>query len=244
MANKSELFETKVIRQHLSEQVAARIQKLITSGQLQVDDRLPSSHDLAHQMGVSRTVIREAIKVLEEKGLVRTVAGSGTYASNVDSNTVSESISLLIQQKGSSFEHFYELRRILEVGIVDLAVARAIPQDICALERAVERMAEFAAQARANPDFFENFVQSDLEFHTLLAKATHNPLLMVVQELVPEQLIGFIRLTAQGAGAVERTLVDHQNMLEALKAGDAQTCQELMADHIDRGMNELKQSNG
>jgi DNA-binding FadR family transcriptional regulator len=207
VTDKAQLFETKVTRQPLSEQVASRIQNLIVSGQLQVDDRLPSSHELAQRMGVSRTVIREAVKRLEEKGLVRTIAGSGTYASKVDARSVSESFSLLIQQRGSSFEHFYELRRIVEVGIV------------------------------------EHFVQADLEFHTLLARATHNPLLLAVHQLVPEQLVGFIGLTTHAEGAVETAIVHHRAMLEALKSGDVGACQQQMREHIDTGMSQLNQMN-
>jgi GntR family transcriptional repressor for pyruvate dehydrogenase complex len=239
MARRQDLFDTTVTREHLSEQVATKIQDLITSGQLQIGDRLPSGQQMAQQMGVSRTVIREAIKTLEEKGLVRTVTGSGTYVSRVDPNTLSDSISLLIQQHGSSFEHFYEFRRILEVEIAALAAARATPEDVLSLERAVECTKEIAAQIQTDPDRSEDFVQADLEFHNLLARATHNPLLLVVQEVAPEQLLDFIRLTARAEGAVEKTLDDHERILGAVKTRDTKRCRQLMKEHIDRGMLEL-----
>ncbi|MCL5994634.1 MAG: FadR family transcriptional regulator [Chloroflexi bacterium] len=239
MTSRTGLFATKVTRERLSEQVAARIQDLITSGEIEVDDRLPSEHDLARQMGVSRTVIREAIKALEEKGLVRTVTGSGTYVSRVNADNMSESIGLFIEQNSSTFEDFYELRRILEVEIAALASDRATSQDIISLEKAVRRVEEIVAAGSATPDLLEDFVQADLEFHNLLAKATHNPLLLVIQELAPEQLLDFIRLTARAAEAVERTLSDHRKILEGVMNRDAQVCRRLMREHIDRGMQEL-----
>jgi len=81
-----------VKRTRLSEQIAEQIQQIIVQGHLQAGDRLPPERELAEQLGVSRTVVREATKVLEERGLVKIVTGSGTYATRVQPSVVSQSI--------------------------------------------------------------------------------------------------------------------------------------------------------
>ena len=81
-----------VKRERLSEQIAEQIQRNIIEGKLKQGDRLQPERDLAEQFGVSRTVIREATKVLQERGLVKVITGSGTYATRIKPAAVSQSI--------------------------------------------------------------------------------------------------------------------------------------------------------
>jgi GntR family transcriptional repressor for pyruvate dehydrogenase complex len=228
------LLDLKITRDRLYEQVVQQLQELIISGRLKPGDKLPPERQLAEQLGVSRTVIREAIKTLEQRGLVTVLTGSGTYVSQMDPRIVSESIGLLVQQSTSSFDHLNEVRRMLEIEITGLAAERAQPEDIEAMEEAVQEMEGAVANIRGHPDLLEDFVEADLAFHNALAKAAQNPLLPILLEPISDLLVEFRRLASSGPGAPEDALNYHHRILEYLKARDASTCRELMREHLEK----------
>lgn len=224
----------KITRERLYEQVVQQLQELVISGRLQPGDKLPPERQLAEQLGVSRTVIREAIKTLEQRGLVKVLTGSGTYVSQMDPRIVSESISLLVQQSTSSFDHLNEVRRMLEIEITGFAAERAQLEDIEAMEEAVQEMEDAVANMKGRPDLLEDFVEADLAFHDALAKAAQNPLLPILLDPISDLLVEFRRLASSGPGAPEDALNYHRKILKYLKARDVSTCRELMREHLEK----------
>src|SRR5256885_289889 len=106
----------------LYEQIVQQVEESILKGQLRPGDQLPAERDLAQRFGVSRTAVREAVKALQEKGLVEAFTGRGTFVTNGTSQAMRQSLDLIIkisQQEGSL--HLAELRRILEPEIAALA---------------------------------------------------------------------------------------------------------------------------
>jgi GntR family transcriptional repressor for pyruvate dehydrogenase complex len=227
-----ELSGLKVTRKCLYEQVVRHIQEMILRGELQPGDRLPPERQMAEQLGVSRTVIREAVKTLQQIGLVRVLTGSGIYVSRIEPEAVSESIGLLIRQSISSFDHLTEVRRMLETEIAALAAERASPEHIEAMEETIREMEDAAALAGDRSDWIERFVEADLAFHSALVEASQNPLLPVLLEPVTEQLLDFRRLTFSGLDSVQYSLDYHREILEAVKARDASACREAMREHL------------
>ena len=98
-----------VRRGRLSEQVAEQIQHIIVQGRLKEGDRLPPERDMAEKLGVSRAVIREATKVLQERGLVKVLTGNGTYVTRVEPEVVSQSIGLFVRGNKHSFRDLLEI---------------------------------------------------------------------------------------------------------------------------------------
>jgi GntR family transcriptional repressor for pyruvate dehydrogenase complex len=231
-AKEMKSFHLKITRERLYEQVVEQLQELIVSGGLQPGDRLPPERQLAEQLGVSRTVIREAIKTLEERGLVEVLTGSGTYVLQMDPGIVSESIGLLVQQYACSFDHLNEVRRMLQIEIAGLAAERAEPEDIEAMEEALQEMETAVANIRNHPDQLGDFVEADLNFHNALAEATQNPLLSVLLEPISDLLLEFRRLASSTPGALEDALSYHRKILEQVKARDASICREVMREHL------------
>ena len=176
--------------------------------------------------------IREAIKTLEERGLVKVLTGSGTYVSQMDPRIVSESIGLLVQQYASSFEYLNEIRRMLEIEIAGLAAKRAKSEDIEAMEKAVQEMETAVANIESHPDRFEDFVEADLAFHNALAEATQNPLLPILLESISDLLLEFRRLASSAPGAPEDALSYHRKILEQLKARNVPASREVMREHL------------
>ena len=195
---------------------------------------------MAEQLGVSRTVIREAVKTLQQIGLIKVLTGSGTYVSRIEPETISESIGLFIQQSTSSFDHLTEVRRILETETAALAAERASPEHIEAMEEVLRWMENAAALGDDHPDRIERFIESDLAFHNALVEAAQNPLLPLLLEPVTEQLLEFRRLTFSVPGGVQYSLSYHRKILEGVKARDASACREAMREHLENAQKALE----
>ncbi len=211
--------------EQLFKQVVQQIQDIIVAGELRPGDRLPSERDLAQQLTVSRTVIREALKLLEDRGLVSINVGDGTYVSEIPPNAISKPISLYIQQQRTSFAHLVEIRRMIEIETAGLAAKQATPEDIASLEESLRSL----EQKLGSPD---DFVQEDFRYHQLLAKASQNPLMPLLLEPIREQMQAFFRTASSLPGSPEAALRHHQNILNCVKQRDAEAAREAMQDHL------------
>ncbi len=114
----------------LSDKVAELLLETIFRRGLQPGDRLPSERELGEQFGVSRTVVREAVRELAAKGLIEVRTGSGLRVAAVDAAAVSESMSLYLRGGSVDFARVHEVRRLLEVEIAGLSAERATAEQI------------------------------------------------------------------------------------------------------------------
>ena len=117
----------------LYEKIALHIEDLVGSGKLQPGNRLPSERELAEGLGVGRGVVREAVKLLAERGLVTISRGRGTFVSQVDVKLYSEQLGRFFRRGGHSYNDLHEVRQILEVEIAGLAAQKATKEDLCLL---------------------------------------------------------------------------------------------------------------
>src|SRR5262245_28566351 len=124
------LFEQVAREPRLSDKVADMMLETILSRRLQVGDRLPSERELGEQFGVSRTVVREAVRALVAKGVIEVRSGSGLRVAAVDAAAVSESMSLFLRGGSLDFEKVHEVRTLLEVHIAGIAAERATTEDV------------------------------------------------------------------------------------------------------------------
>jgi GntR family transcriptional repressor for pyruvate dehydrogenase complex len=231
---KGPLLEIQVSRDLLFEQVADQIQNIIVKGGLVPGDRLPPERELAEQLHVSRTVIREAVKALQERGLVRVLRGSGTYVSRVEPDTIAQSITLYMHSHQGSLRDLVEIRCPLEIEIAGLAAEMATDEDIELLESSLREMEEALPQLTSTPHALEQFVQADMIFHHALARATKNVLLPVLLTPITDLLLEFRRKASDKAGAAEDAIYYHRAMLDAIRRRDGLACRELMRKHLYR----------
>jgi GntR family transcriptional repressor for pyruvate dehydrogenase complex len=225
-------FPVKVTRGRLYEQVTSQLRSLIAAGGLKPGDRLPAERVLAEQLGVSRIVIREAMKVLEEQGLVKVQVGSGTYVALMEPDVVTDAIGRYIQQYASSFDHLSEVRRILEGEVAGLAAERATPEDVTRMEQIIERTARAVEDLGPDGQGLEAFVRVDMEFHTAVAEATQNPVLPLLLEPFTDLLAAYRRRASALPGAPQDALRFHRAILEQIKARNAFACRALMLEHL------------
>jgi GntR family transcriptional repressor for pyruvate dehydrogenase complex len=213
----------------LADRVAQHITGLMLDGTLPRGTRVPPERVLAEQYGVSRTVIREALRMLASKGLLETRGGSGTYVRGPDPAAAAESMTLLLRLHHGNmpvpYEKVHEVRRVLEVEIAALAAARAQPEDIAALERELERQ----RQSRHDHDAYAT---SDLAFHAALAAAAHNELFPVLLNSISDVMAEVRRLGVEVPGAIDNGLLHHERLLAMVKAGDVAGATQAMTEHL------------
>jgi len=212
-------------RGRLHEDLVSQIQELIEQHRLQPGDKLPSEHELARQFDVSRTVVRESIRGLEERGLVEVRHGSGVYVAEPSIDSVTDSLALHLRVSASSLMPLLEVREILEVEIAGLAAERATDEDQGQMERSLRHEAELF-------DSHDEYVQADLRFHELLTRATHNEVLSILVNPLAELLRESRRVTIEPAGSAELSFKGHTKIFEAVKNRDKQQARQAMREHL------------
>lgn len=223
-----ELFAFSLQREKLHEQIAERIQQLIACDSLRPGAKLPGERELAERLGVSRTVVREAIRVLNVKGLVKVKPGCGSYVQALSPKDAAASMELFLklQQASRSLQHIHEVRSMIELEAASLAAVRATGQDCAAIQAAVEDM----EMARDCP---ERYVRSDLAFHAAIAAATHNDLFTVLLSPIADLMAKVIQVAFQVPGAAEDGLAAHRDILAQIRARDPDRAKEAMRCHLD-----------
>jgi GntR family transcriptional repressor for pyruvate dehydrogenase complex len=209
----------------LSDKVADMMLETILSDRLQVGDRLPSERELGEQFGVSRTVVREAVRALVTKGVIEVRSGSGLRVAAVDANAVSESMSLFIRGGTLDFEKVHEVRTVLEVHLAGLAAERATEEDVAQLREIQGRM-------RRETSDVEAAARDDLEFHRGIARATHNDLFLLLMDSIGSSLID-IRRENLGSGSAPMTLSQHEAIQELIAMHDPEGARAAMRAHLD-----------
>ncbi len=210
----------------LYEQIVQQIEESIHKGVLKEGSQLPAERDLAQQFGVSRTAVREAIKALQEKGLVDAFPGRGTFVTNGTSNSMRRSLDRIIKSgETDGWAYLVEVREILEPEIAALAAVHADEQELAALREAFRVM----DQAGLDPDAF---IEADLDFHLALAEAAANPIVLSLIDsivgLLREQRLRIFHVQ----GGTERGQYHHKRILEAIERRDPQAARAAMQAHL------------
>ncbi len=232
----NELFQTVARELTLSDRVTDEIEALIVQSRLQIGDKLPAERELAKQFGVSRTVVREAVRALVAKGMLEVRMGSGTIVCAPSAASVSQSMALYLRgnQRQFDFAHVMEVRSLFEVEIAGLAAERHTADDI-------QKMSVILKQA-VEIDTREKFIQWDMDFHLLLAHATHNDLFPLLLDSVAEVMRTTRAMAFDIPGAPARSYKYHSAILEQVEKGDRQAARRAMREHLAEAEATLKQA--
>jgi len=222
-----QLFRIMQREESLASRVARELEQLILQNRLVVGERLPSERDLSEQFGVSRTVIREAVRTLAAQGLLDVKTGSGTVVRHPTSEAAAESMSRLLATRPDwhNRARIIEVRRVLEVAIAGLAAERRTAEDVASMTALLDQ----AAERLEDP---ETFVQTDVAFHEALARATHNDLFLAILSSIAQALIDVRRLGLRVPGTPARALSYHRRILECVAVGDVDGARRAMDEHI------------
>jgi GntR family transcriptional repressor for pyruvate dehydrogenase complex len=220
------------------ELVAEQILQLIAELRLHPGDRMPTENDLAARLGTSRTVVREAIKILSAIGRVRAQKGRGLY--------VADDEGMLGSSRWEGFflptdlDHVYmlfEFRRVQETAASRLAATRATPAEL----RAIETAAELCRQGHLTGEA-GLFDRGDDDFHLGIATASHNPFLVaaVREARRLQRQSSTIGLHGTVGGHAAEAIEEHTAIYQAIRDGDPEAAADAAAVHLDKTLEDYR----
>lgn len=204
------------------------IESQILSKQLKPGDKLQSERELAKSYLVSRTVIREAIKTLEQKGLVQAIQGKGIFIIKPRPEMIADSIYRVLAHNQATMEHLVEARELLETAIISLAAQRVTPIQLEQLEKNILFMDQYIGQTEA-------FLFYDLAFHNTLGEAAQNPIYLIfmnsILELIQKQRL---HMAMQSPASMSRAQQHHRAIYQALQHHDQQQAIRAAEGHFNQ----------
>jgi DNA-binding FadR family transcriptional regulator len=217
-----EIEFTPIESRQLFEEALAQIADAVWLGELAIGDRLPSERVMAAQMNISRPTLREAVRALTECGLLEVRPGAGAYvrSDQLPAGIVEERARIRIDE----IAEVLEARRALEPQIAQLAALDPRPEDLTAMQRAIDRQAEAG-------DDRDRFLRYEIAFHLSLAHAARNSVLEPLMRRILAKLESAMDMVLLDHD-VERTIDMHARTLEAIRAGDPQEIDAVMDEHL------------
>jgi GntR family transcriptional repressor for pyruvate dehydrogenase complex len=197
------------------EAVLAQIRALIAQGHLKPGDKLPPERDLSVRLGVGRNAVREALRGLEQAGVIelRPGKGGGAFVTGGRPDVLGRNLRDLLELGSITFDNLWEARLMLADAVIELAAANMTPADFAALEanlaraQALYRAGDLSAKSGLN-----------IAFHDVLARATGNPLIAAIMISVSDLVRHFTERLGSDPGP--ETLESRARLLTALRAGD------------------------
>lgn len=209
-----------------SERIATAIEKMMMSGKLKAGDRLPPERQLARDFQVNRATLREAIHVLQERGLVDRKNRTGTKVASVKASSVGAAIERFFLLNNCRHSEMQEVRSVLEPQSAALAAKNATPEDLRKLEELVLELEESwpAGDAR-------RLASADVQFHLTLAAASHNSLIAAIFSGLNPILEKFLYVQHSHLHLAKGFAL-HRKIYEAVLAGDSVRASDTMARHM------------
>lgn len=209
------------------ERVVEQIEQAVFAGDLKPGQRLPSERDLMSQFGVSRSTVREALRVLQAGGMIRSRAGDprGPEVLPVSPATLHKSMSRLARSDGLSLVELLQFRMLLEGSAYLLAARMRTEEQLAEMDAAMRAMSEGVERG------YPEFGRADVAFHEAVARATGNPLIVVCSEVVRGVVLDLIEdklAHAEDRRTLMRAWLDHHaEVLRAMRDGDGERASRL-----------------
>ena len=212
-------------REGAAEQVARRILALVQSGSLRAGDHLPAERELATILGVSRPVVREALRGLSILGVVRVRPGGGAFISALDAADLLAPLQFFISLDRYTVDALFDARTLIEGGIARRAAEQMTPAQIAKLRGIVAPQNELTADP-------VGFRVSDLEFHQMLIDAAGNPFLARVASSLNVLGMEYRRAASENPAVLALSVRDHEQILAAIERRDPAAAQAAMEQHL------------
>jgi len=198
---------------------------LIRDGRLNPGDKLPPERELAEAFGVSRTSVRDAIRVLEMQGMVEPRQGDGTLVRDLSPDSLVNPLASVLGRNGRLLTELLDVRKILEPPLAARAAAHASDADIKNLSAILDRQAEKVRQG-------ELAIDEDTQFHYTIATAARNSVVMRVVDVLMDLLRESRERSLQVKGRLQKSLAGHHQILAAIHARDQAAAEAAMRQHL------------
>jgi GntR family transcriptional repressor for pyruvate dehydrogenase complex len=218
----------------LRDRAADQILDMLISSGLTPGERLPPERELCVRLDVSRTVVREALNLLEARGLISIEHGRGAVVSGGNIDAVRDTLGLILRVRPKALWELLEIRKILEVEIAGLAAERAGDEYASAMRVQLDRML-------ASIDTPEGYIDADVEFHSLLARGARNEVLLTMLEPVVDLLRASRQVSAsRRPGSALRAVGEHEEILRRVEVGDADGARREMRAHLSNTAKDIE----
>jgi GntR family transcriptional repressor for pyruvate dehydrogenase complex len=221
-----EVAFTAVKKKRVFEGVAQQLQRFIVEGALKPGDRLPPERELAERFAVSRSSVRDAIRILELAGLVVPRQGEGTVVADVSPDAVVMPLAGVLLRKRELIAELLEVRKMIEPALAARAAERASPEEIARLEAILKRQRE--KMLRGEPT-----IEDDSEFHYAIALAARNSVVRRVIDVLMQLLHETRSRSLQSRGRPQRSLAGHRRILAAIKRRDPAAAERAVRRHVE-----------
>lgn len=212
--------------------VVDQIQEAILEGTLKSGDMLPPERELTEMFKVSRGTLREALRVLEQKGLIKIKlgVGGGAVVRKLGTREVSRSLDLLIQYQRVSLKHLAEFREGVEGIVAGLAVERAVPENI---EYLKELLKKAEACLERGISGWDEFITIDKQLHMELARISGNPIYELVIKTIGDNIHRYFeRYLPREEAFIQQNYLDLCDIVEAVEKGEANRARLLVQNHV------------
>ncbi|HEX8919557.1 MAG TPA: FadR/GntR family transcriptional regulator [Chloroflexota bacterium] len=224
-----------VDRLRLSDYVAQQIEKAIREGRFLPGDALPAERALTVEFGISRPVLREALRRLSMQGLLDIQHGRGVFVKDSMPVGLAHSTRAWVAQHGEQIRVFYEARLVIEPECAAFASQRASDEDIASLKALIQQSAGALQEGTS-----ASFISMDIDFHTAIAQMSGNPLLYRMLETIinPETDVRSVMLRLDEHRPL--TQEGHERILHAIERRDPSAARRAMVDALNEGLEYLR----
>lgn len=209
--------------------IIEKIRAAILEGKLQPGDRLPPEKELGDQFGVSKQTMRESLRALEHLGLIvlKKGSGGGAFIVEVQREVATQSLANYLYFKNLTIENLSELRRILEPHAARCAAERMSPDNhetLLTINQATREGIETQDWAQVT--------RYEIEFHTLIADQTDNPILVLILDFVETLLDDFKKILQPDTDFMNAVLTSHETIYDAIARRDGDAASTEMLKHV------------
>lgn len=226
-------------RRKVYELIAEQLLSEISARRLQPGDVIPPERELTRVYRVGRSSVREALRMLESRGVIEDV-GNGSFAVAGYANSLGSSLQLLLSLDQATMRDIYELRRILECEAAGLAAERHDEKHLVQMDEAIAEMT--LGLSATGPERADLYIDGDLRFHLAIAEATQNGLIIhsmrALRDLIRRALTSIFTIPE----SPERSHEQHRAIRATIAAGDPAAARAAMRDHLMRVESDVRQA--
>lgn len=224
----------KAKQNRIFQDVVEQVQTAILDGQLSAGDRLAPERELCEMFQTSRGTLREALRILEQKGLIEIRLGinGGAYVKDANAELMAENLAMLLRSHIVSLEHLAEFREGVEGTVTALAAMRSTAADDKKLVLLIDEAAQNREKGMAG---WNSFVQVDEKIHTEIARIAGNPLYTFVLQSIHENIHRYYdKFLSVGETEMEENFQDLRLIVEAVAGKDPETASRIAVEHVRR----------
>ena len=220
-------------RKSVTEQAVEILNDIIISRNLQPGDFLPSEAELCRQIGIGRSTLREAVKILESHGIVKKKHGAGVYVASEEHKAITDIFRMMLRSGNTSMEQLMEVRVVNEIKTAELAAKYATAEDIAEIERYLQIMRDIDTSTA-------DYIAADIDFHVAIAKASGNRIFHLIMQTIRPLIAEMVGETLKADHRPERSMKYHEKIYQAIVEKDPAGAVKAISEHLTGAREMLK----